>query len=432
MKKVEVFEGSSLQDLPIGLKVGDPRCAFIGRTRSGKQIQVPLDENILSRHLMLIGGIGTGKTTAFFRILKQLQYTLTDKDVMVIFDTKGDFYSEFYREGDVVISNDSHACGPNRPDYWNIFNEIELDEHMEENISEIAAAVFSDKIENSNQPFFANAAMDIFAGILTHFCRNKEELAPNNAELRKLMDFSNVEGFKRMLSKHRDFVAVNSYISKDGSSQTMGVISELQQAIRRLFVGNFKKEGTLSVRNLVRQKGGRKIFIEYDMGIGSTLAPIYTLLYDLAIKEALCRSKSEGNVYFVADEFRLIPNLRHIDDAVNFGRGMGVKFMVGIQNVEQIYDVYGEMRARSILSGFLTSVAFRVNDAASRDFVKELHGANRKMEIYMASNRSKGVTEQIRDSNVVEDRDISTLSIGEAIIGLPNIQPFILKFRYGG
>lgn len=87
MKKVEIFEGSSLQDMPLGLKVGDPRCAFIGKTRSGKQIQVPLDENILSRHLMLIGGIGTGKTTAFFQILKQLQYTLTDKDVMVIFDT---------------------------------------------------------------------------------------------------------------------------------------------------------------------------------------------------------------------------------------------------------------------------------------------------------------------------------------------------------
>lgn len=345
---------------------------------------------------------------------------------------RGDFYSEFYREGDVVISNDSHACGPNCPDYWNIFNEIELDEHMEENISEIAAAVFSDKIENSSQPFFANAAMDIFSGILTHFCRNREELSPNNAELRKLMDFSNVEGFKRMLSKHRDFAAVNSYISKDGLSQTVGVISELQQAIRRLFVGNFKKEGTLSVRNLVRQKGGRKIFIKHDMGIGSTLAPIYTLLYDLAIKEALCRSKSEGNVYFVADEFRLIPNLRHIDDAVNFGRGMGVKFMIGIQNVVQIYNIYGEMRARSILSGFLTSVAFRVNDAASRDFIKELHGANRKMEIYMASNQSKGVTEQIRDSSVVEDWDISSLSVGEAIIGLPNIQSFILKFRYGG
>ena len=49
----------------------------------------------------------------------------------------------------------------------------------------------------------------------------------------------------------------------------------------------------------------------------------------------------------------------------------------------------------------------------------------------MASNQSKGVTEQIRDANVVEDWDISSLSVGEAIIGLPNIQPFILKFRYG-
>ena len=44
---------------------------------------------------MLIGGIGTGKTNAFFQMLGQLNESLTQDDVMIIFDTKGDFTMEF-------------------------------------------------------------------------------------------------------------------------------------------------------------------------------------------------------------------------------------------------------------------------------------------------------------------------------------------------
>ena len=74
------------------------------------------------------------------------------------------------------------------------------------------------------------------------------------------------------------------------------------------------------MRQIVRRKGGKVVFIEYDTGIGNMLTPIYKLLIDLAIKEALCRKNNEGNVYFILDEFRLLPHLEHIDNGVNFGR----------------------------------------------------------------------------------------------------------------
>ena len=221
---------------------------------------------------------------------------------------------------------------------------------------------------------------------------------------------------------------MTSYIYDDASGQTQGVLSELQQQVRELFIGNFKKRGTLSMRELVRQKGGRMIFVEYDLSVGETLTPIYTLLFDLAIKEALSRKKSKGNIFFAVDEFRLLPNLTHIDDAVNFGRSMGVKFMVGLQNIEQMYEVYGQARARSILSGFLTSICFRVNDHTSVEYVQQLHGRNRKKEVYMAAVQGRGIVENVRDANVVEDWDIQRLKIGEAIIGLPGREPFRFQF----
>ena len=428
MKKIEVFDGNELLENPVMYPTQNPRCAFIGTDRTGRDIYVPVDENLLSRHMVLLGGIGTGKTNTFNQIIGQLRQSMTQDDIMIIFDTKGDFYNTFYRNGDIVISNDDTATGPDGKDYWNIFNEIERDEHMEENIVEIAKSLFHQKLEKTNQPFFPNAAKDLFSAILTHFTRNPG-LAANNQSLRAFLDGSPTSEIREMLKLHPDLQSMVSYIFDDRSPQTQGVISELQQLSREIFLGNFKKEGTLSMRNIVRNKGGRCVFIEYDLGIGNMLSPIYSLLFDLAIKEALCRRKSEGNVYFITDEFSLIPNLQHVDDAVNFGRSLGVKFMIGIQNIDQVYENYGENRARSLLSGFLTSVCFRVNDGKSKEYIKELHGVNRKKEIYMASVQGRGIVESLRDANVVEDWDITRLGLGQAIIGLPGMPPFLFQFK---
>ena len=429
MRQVEVFEGNQLYDVPIQYSVHNPICAFIGTDANNANLTVPLDADLLSRHIMFLGGIGTGKTNAFNQVIGQIRRAMTPNDIMIIFDTKGDFYNSFYRPGDVVISNDKTATGPSGTDYWNIFNEIENDAQMEENIVEISKSLFRQKLEKSNQPFFPNAAKDLFAAILTHFTRNKNSLAGNNQALRTFLDSSPTAELREMLNKHNDMKAMVSYIADDRSPQTQGVMSELQQMSRELLLGNFKKKGNLSIRNLVRSKGGRCIFVEYDINVGAMLSPIYSLLFDLAIKEALGRKKSEGNVYIIADEFRLIPNLQHVDDAVNFGRSLGVKFMIGIQNVEQVYESYGEQRARSIMSGFLTSVAFRVNDASSKNYIKDLHGVNRKMDVYMSAVQTRGVSENIRDAYVVEDWDISNLGLGEAIIGLPGMPPFRFRFK---
>ena len=427
MKQIEVFEGDKLYDVPIQYPVSNPYCAFSGLNQNNNNLVVPLDADLLSRHIMFLGGIGTGKTNAFSQILSQLRRHVTASDIVIIFDTKGDFYNEFYREGDIVISNDETSTGANGKDYWNIFGEIEKDFQTEETIVEITKTIFREKLEKTNQPFFPNAAKDLMSAVLLHCVRNGGSFS--NSSLRRYFDSSTVADYMKLLDIHSDLKAMTSYIAGENSPQALGVLSELQQMVREVFIGNFRQAGTLSMREIVRNKGGKFVFIEYDLSIGNMLAPIYSLLFDMGIKEALSRKRSEGSVYFVADEFRLIPNLQHVDDAVNFGRSLGVKFMIGIQNVEQVFEAYGEKRARSILSGFLTSVAFRVNDPTSKKYIKELHGENRKKATYMSSVQSRGITEEVRAAHVVEDWDISNLGLGEAIIGLPGKPPFKFKFK---
>ena len=409
-----------------------PRCVLSGADGQGGLCKVPIDDSLFSKHLLFLGNIGTGKTNAISQIISQIKSQMTDQDVMVIFDTKGDFYNRFYAEGDIVISNDT-ASFAGTGDYWNIFSEITIDntaQSIKENALEIANNLFADKVKNTNQPFFPQAAKDILATFLTICAEDKSVSAMlDNQHLIEFFENSTREDILEFFQKNEKN-RILSYISKDASQQADGVLSELHQLLSEIFIGDFRQVGNLSIRDLIRQKGGKTIFVEYDITIGSVLAPIYRLLFDLAIKEGMGKHRSHGNVWFVIDEFRLIPNLQHIDNGINFGRSQGLKFILGIQNIPQVHKEYGESMAESLLSGLSTTISFRVDDIKSRNFIQNRYGSSLKKLIFRKSGQvTQGqITEEVRQAKVIEDWDISRLKTGEAIIGIPNINPFLFRF----
>ena len=68
----------------------------------GRSQGIKITENILSKHSMLIGGTGSGKTNLFYHFIAQIRNRMTSNDVMIVFDSKGDFFKKFYRQGDIV------------------------------------------------------------------------------------------------------------------------------------------------------------------------------------------------------------------------------------------------------------------------------------------------------------------------------------------
>ena len=402
---------------------------------NGVKASFSLNEEILSKHLLLIGGTGCGKTNVFYHIIDQLKKNMTQNDVMIIFDTKGDFYGKFYdKSKDCIIANSKQY--EQYASIWNIYKDIVADgwdsESIESNISELSWAIFQEAIEsNKSQPFFPNAARDLFAAILSYIVRiGKDDLSFkkdffNNQALKKYLDMMDAQSIKSMLESESDLAAVLSYIGDGTSGQALGVFAELQSVVRKLFIGTFAKDGKFSVRNFVREKQGRTLFIEYDLSRGSVLTPIYQLIFDLALKEALGRARSEGNVYLICDEFKLLPHLRHIDDAVNFGRSLGVKVCAGLQSIEQLYENYGEARGRNIAAGFSSVFSFKANDIATREDTVGLYGKNIVVEQYKSLENS--LKQEKREGNTVEDWEICNLDIGEAVIGLPFVPPFKFK-----
>lgn len=179
------------------------------------------------------------------------------------------------------------------------------------------------------------------------------------------------------------------------------------------------------------------MFIEYDIAAGSSLLPVYRVLIDMAIKEALGLGRRRlrtvqpvpDNFYFVMDEFALLPQLSHMSDGINFGRELGLKFLVATQNVNQVLHGYTPEIGESILSGFGTLFAFRLVDDASRRLVQQRFGTNRKQITTYSPVRHEGVRQIVVPGNVIEDWYMSGLGRGKCIASLPGEPPFYFEFQ---
>lgn len=402
---------------------------------NGGKASFGLTAEHLDKHSLLIGSTGCGKTTLLNKMIEQIQSKMNQDDVMIIFDSKGDFYSRFGKKKGAVLLGNSSLYYKNSV-RWNIFKEILADGWESRNIvtnaQEICRNLFAEREKRTNNPFFPNAARDLLASLLIFLIRTGENDIPfrkdnfYNDKFKNILDCSDVDQLLSFLSFDSDARSVASYIDGNGE-QANGVLAEMYSVVRDIFTGVFAEHGAFSIRNFVREKGGKTLFVEYDLSIGQTLTPMYRLLFDLALKEALGRQRHEGNVYLVLDEFRLLPHLQHIDDGVNFGRSLGVKVFAGLQNVEQLFETYKENRGRSILAGFSNLFLFHNDDPSTLKYLTERSGRNVVLDEYFdLKGQMDGKT---RSAHTIEDWDLISLKPGEAIVSLAFNKPFKFKFK---
>ncbi len=398
--------------------------------------EIKITESILSKHMICLGTIGSGKTNAIYQLVDSVKKNMNTNDVMIVFDSKGDFCQEFFcQETDIIISNDDRSTS-----FWNMFLEVinNSNENVDDNIRELSNMLFSMRIEKSSQPFFPNAAKDVFAGILIFLIRKLEISKLDNESIIDFLNYYSGSYFCRFFAQYDDLKWLNEYLTTEEifeektvtlSEQGLGVISELRMVCNEILFGNFNKIGDFSIRNFVREKGGKSVFIEYDVASAKILTPIYKTMYDLAIKESLANSNHDGSVYFIIDELMLLPNLQYLENGINFGRSLGAKFIVSLQNVNQIFSIYNTYLSKSLLSGFGTVISFRVNDFETRKYLKERFGKIVKRFTYRAQKYSDGNKEIVSDRDVIEDWELSSLKVGEAIISIGEDAPVKVKFE---
>lgn len=402
-------------------------------TFSNEDSAFSMSKEDLSKGLLLLGSPGSGKTNVIVSMLDSIIPRLNDNDILFIFDSKQDFMGRYYNRSNpnhiIISANEEHSALTSS---WNMFGELLNDDENYDNAeimaNEISVGLFK-KLESISQPFFSISAASVFSTLLCCFIKEAERTKNysrlNNEGFIKFIKSSSVSDIYAVLSKYPEYDYVKTYLGNPNNltPQALGVMGYLNSMINTQFVGPFKDNsqvGEFSIRKLVREKGAKVVFIEYDMLLGDTLAPIYSQFIDLAIKEGL--KNGNGNMYLICDEMNLVPYSEQLQASVNVGRSRGLKTIIGLQNISQLYDCYGEEKGKAIAAGFVNAFCFNSVDYDTRKFISERFGRTFESINYLGSNLT-------REGFTVEDFDIHNLNTGEAFIDLVNTPPF--KFQFG-
>lgn len=381
------------------------------------------DEQMLSRHLLLNGSSGCGKTNVLYSIASGIMQHLGRSDILFLFDPKGDFKREFYN--------------PNNPDHiliggsdptarvWNVYEEI----RDESNAKEIANMCFVGR-ESQHQPFFSQSASNLTSKIWIDHMRRGTGLT--NADFHSFVQHADPKCYLDMIARNDDFAGMKTYlgdIDKRMSPQALGVLGYLTGMCDDLFAprANDKQRAAFSIRQLIAQRGGKIVFMEYDISRSTTIAPLYQIWIDLAIRSACARPDNQGSVYLMLEEFSILPRITSMGIALNLGRSKGIKICAALQSTYQLYQTYDETAAQALLTGFGSYFGFQSNDPASRDYTSKRFG-----EVYetISFDYMGTHTPISRITHAVEDWHILSLSTGEAFCDIAGWQhPFRAHFQ---
>lgn len=433
--------GQSIRENPVPVWTADrehhPFITF-RNAKSGKMIGI--SKNMLSYGLLTFADPGGGKTNLLNMVLARLLVTQDHNDIIIIFDTKGDYLREF---GNLIPDNDQIVIGAGEEyseitGYHNIFKEIMpcgqdgklvYTEDSDIDAFDIAKQLFQ-KMGSEMQPVFPAMAEQIFAGILVYFMRTywrSDQKKLNNRELITFLSASTNEELKAVfeLNYMKDYHNCVNYIANKGN-QTQGVNSYIGSILKEMFVGPFIEcdpAREFSMWDIVSGSEKKVIFIEYDLKRGEALAPMNGVLIDRALANALGgRQIKRNNIYVLLDEMLLLPKLNHLSNALNFGRTQGVKVMCGLQNIPGAVDIYGEAGAKRILASFQNIITFRVSDYDTRQFLISRMGTNYQNHSFASQQENVHIQ---REGHTVEDWDILSLRFGEAIVSLKSESPFL-------
>ena len=383
-----------------------------------RKASLSLTDDHLSKGIGAIGATGSGKTYCIRRIVRELRMN-TNNYSMVILQAKNDFNS-ILQEGDLILEQ---GINSDKSVKWNLFKDILADgynmEMIELNTRQFVKHLFSYK-DNSMEPFFVEGASELLYCIIISMIKS----GMNNLSERRNWTNGGLKRFFLNYSKD-DYIRVINNCGEPGvldrilgtdedNKQAIGVWGELVTTALQTLVDVFAEDGDFSIRNFVRHKDNRVLFINYDPSYKDTQVKIFGSMINLILNEVLSRNSTEGSLYLVCDELSVIGKI-DIAQAVNIGRAKGLKTIVGCQSIEQLYSIYGENDGRNLLSGLCTKLYFKPNDLTTRQYMQDDFGKEIADYITMSPG---GCYTNRREGYVIEDFYINEMQTGECFVSI--------------
>ncbi len=371
-------------------------------SRSSRRVRIPRVAE--SRHLLLLGDTGTGKSSTIRQILNQI----ADRgdSVAIIHDPAQEYVRHYFdpNRGDIILNplDDRFPA-------WVPGDEIG---HPAE-ADMLAESVFPIPDETPlDKRFFFTAAREVLVELL--------KLNPTPAQLYRWM--CDEEEVIRLLRGR----PVISQIAEKSPGQRSGVFGTLTQAAKMFeFLPDETGRPRWSARKWAERRQGW-IFLTSLPMLRGRLRPLMTLWIEQLLLRVMNDEEPRRQTYFILDELASLPRIEQLVHALFEARKASATIVVSLQGKAQQDAKYGRI-AQAMVSMAATKILMGTSEPEAARWMSEAIGEV-EIERYRAS-RTQNHGSGTRNSDGYQCEIVrEPLVMGPQIMGLPPLHAY---FRHG-
>lgn len=344
-----------------------------------------LPKKFWSRHMLVYGSVGSGKSVILKYILKQI---IRMDAKCFIYDVKGDFTSIF-RKPIIVSPFDKRSY------VW----DVACDVRTLSQATEFARSIIPPE-PNASSSYWADAPREILVGVLIELQINKP-LEWTWMDLSQML-LRNAEQFKEGFMKY--YPQAVTYVEGGGDNQTVqSVLSSLSSKAK--FAHDLarawpviKKKRRFAITEWIKDdyNGRKQVIVQSGPDSGLTAAYISALI-NIATTEIISPvlPDNEGGRFlgFVFDEMSSVGKL-NIESLVNKGRSKGCVCIFAVQDFyNQLSVIYGKEETAALASMVGSHVVCQTQMGETRDKLAELLG-KRKIAWFSHGDKSSAAHEE--------------------------------------
>lgn len=372
--------------------------------------EVPFPVKYETRHTLLCGTTGSGKSRIMHQILQPTRET--NARALVV-DVGGAMVSRYWRgegSGDIILNpRDARSVA------WSPLSEInDLDD-----IPLISSAIIPDGTGGSAE--WNKYAQRLLAGVLQRVW----EQGGDNSEVIRLLTRAPAEELRDLLAG----LPAEGMLREGNEKMLASVLAIIASYATPLgALDPSAGADSFSVSKWVMSDTkGEWLFLNFTDRQIEQLKPIICSILSIAISATLSlKEDSERRLFYIIDEFDALGEIAGIKSLLTRGRRFGAAAVLAIQSVSQLYTCYGRDTANTLLSNLGTQVILRLPDAETAEWASRTFGDEQIREEHTSTSRSHdfdgkdstSTSFQIRQQRIVLPSEIQNLP---DLVGLLNI-----------
>lgn len=370
-----------------------------------------------TRHCLVTGATGSGKTNLIYSLLKQV---INKSQPAIIIDQTGEIISKYYdaSRGDIIFNPFDE-----RSTAWNFWQDCNTNEDIKR-FSKILLGFNRKKANSHSDPFWENAATEIF-NCAAEYIKNKQG---SIEELVDLVCNVDLEYLKFVLRGTK----ADRYLGGEDDRMANSIAAVLaSNAEAMTYLTSESKNGQFSLQkyfNNVNQGSKSLLFLGVKPSARELTTPLISSIVELAFANLIdIGINSDRKLWFVIDELPALGKLPALSTLMSEGRKYGACIIASMQSLNQLYDYYGQYAGSTIFGQFGTSFFFKNHEPAITKMISDMSGKQtivrqNKNTSFGANEFRDGVSyhEHLQQKPLIAVNDVSNLGIGECYAILPD------------